>query len=524
MSANVKTRSVVLLPVFRLAVLLCVASLVFVSILPTRYSKAQDRKPDSQLEESSSAQKTNSKRRTALVIGNGNYQNVGKLPNPVNDAEDIATALKALHFDLIGGKAQLDQSADQMKRSIKEFGEVLTNGGGIGLFYYAGHGIQSAGHNYLIPVEVKGLRQKTIEFDAVDINRVLAEMDAAENGFNIVILDACRANPFPSNWRDTKQGLVQVNAPEGTLVAYATSPGRVADDGNDRNGIYTSVLLDQMPKAGIPIEVLFKNVRARVKALTKSLQVPWEASSLVGQFCFAGDCETNDSAGTTALNSNATASNVPDADTEFWNSIKNSNDPEDFRAYKKAFPDGKYVAVAENNVRRLAQSNVGNKHADSRTPANPPTPVAAVSQGPVNLSSEIYLIKDQRRRQIEIAFRAQTVQTNADSQLSAEVFNVRVDSSHVWDCTWYYWTLPNDNKLLLSWRDLSHNSAGWILVQKNAGSWWYKTNEGSWKAMEVGGCYQEFWVIGGNRVSIGVTVPYRTNGWTTDDVEYSFGS
>lgn len=224
-------------------------------------------------------------RRIALVVGNGNYRNAPRLGNPVNDARDMASALRSLSFEVLEGE---DQTADQMKRLILQFGERLSRAGGVGLFYYAGHGVQVGGRNYMIPVEATSLREETIEYDAVDVGRVLAEMEAANNGFNIVVLDACRSNPFSRGWRSSENGLAQIIAPEGTLIAYATSPGKVADDGQGRNGVYTAELLKQIKVPGQNVEAMFKAVRAGVKASTKSIQVPWEFSSLVGDFYFAG--------------------------------------------------------------------------------------------------------------------------------------------------------------------------------------------------------------------------------------------
>lgn len=221
--------------------------------------------------------------RTALVIGNGDYQNAPRLANPVNDAGDMSTMLRGLGFEVIGGT---NLGADQMKKFIRQFGEKLAQKGGVGLFYYAGHGLQSQGHNYLMPVEANLLREQTLEFDAVDVNRVLAEMDAAGNGFNVVILDACRNNPFARSWRSGSDGLAQMNAATGTFIAYATAPGRVAGDGRGRNGTYTAELLKQMKAPGLSIEETFKRVREGVMTATKNQQVPWESSSLVGSFYF----------------------------------------------------------------------------------------------------------------------------------------------------------------------------------------------------------------------------------------------
>ncbi len=223
-------------------------------------------------------------RRLALVIGNAAYRHVPRLTNPVNDANDMAATLKKLGFEVIYGE---DQTADQMKRLIKDFGEKL-EAGGKGLFYYAGHGVQLNNKNYLIPVEVERLREQTIEFDAVDVDRVLAEMAAAGNGFNIVILDACRTNPFSRSWRTVEDGLASVNAPTGTFIAYATAPKAVASDGSGRNGLYTQELLLQLRNPGLRLEEIFKEVRKEVRKKSNNSQVPWESSSIEGEFYFAG--------------------------------------------------------------------------------------------------------------------------------------------------------------------------------------------------------------------------------------------
>jgi len=326
--------------------------------LPLR-SSAQAPQGNRQLNRDQSQQsKPIPQRRVALVIGNGAYQNASRLANPVNDATDVATALRELGFELVGGQAHVNLNADQMKRLVVDFGDMLSSGG-VGLFYYAGHGVQSQGHNYLIPVEANLLKEKTLEFDAVDVNRVLAQMDAAGNGFNIVILDACRNNPFSRSWRDSSQGLAQVNAPEGTLIAYATSPGRVASDGDGRNGTYTAELLRQMRKPGVTIEETFKWVRAAVKAATKDQQTPWESSSLVGAFCFAGGCGNGAATNNAASDTNSSAvSRVDPAAIElsYWDSIKNSTDLEDFKSYLQKYPDGQFASLAKNKINSLEAS------------------------------------------------------------------------------------------------------------------------------------------------------------------------
>ncbi len=220
-------------------------------------------------------------RRTALVIGNAAYAS-GPLRNPINDARAMAKALESVSFE-VTIKENLDQKA--MKREIQAFGEKLQKGG-VGLFYYAGHGIQVNGHNYLLPVGAAIEHEKQVEYEAVDMGAVLSEMDFAHNRMNIVIIDACRDNPFARSFRSASQGLASVDAPTGTLIAYATAPGSVANDGEGENGIYTGQLVRTMVQPGLKIEDVFKQVRSGVREATTGRQTPWESSSLEGDFYF----------------------------------------------------------------------------------------------------------------------------------------------------------------------------------------------------------------------------------------------
>lgn len=221
-------------------------------------------------------------RRVALVIGNSAYENA-PLKNPVNDAQDMTQALRGLGFDVTFGE-NLNQN--EMKRAIRAFGEKLRSDGGVGLFYYAGHGVQVKGVNYLIPVDTKVESEEEVEYEAVDAGFVLAQMESANNRLNIVILDACRNNPFARSFRSASRGLAKMDAPSGTLIAYATAPNSVANDGNARNGIYTQELLKFMRTPNLSVEEVFKGVRIAVRSLTQNRQTPWEESSLVGDFYF----------------------------------------------------------------------------------------------------------------------------------------------------------------------------------------------------------------------------------------------
>lgn len=227
----------------------------------------------------------NAQKRIALVIGNSDYQHTSALVNPKNDATVMAKALRSLDFEVIDA---LDLSQNDMKRAIKKFAQKLEEGGRgtIGLFYYAGHGVQVNGVNYLIPVNAKISSAVDVEIESVDLQSVTNAMDVAGNGLNVVVLDACRDNPFKSSTRSLSRGLARINAPKGSLIAYATSPGDVAADGVGDNSPYTAALVKTMQVPGLTIERVFKRVRLEVHEQTKETQTPWESSSLTGDFYF----------------------------------------------------------------------------------------------------------------------------------------------------------------------------------------------------------------------------------------------
>ena len=219
--------------------------------------------------------------RHALVIGNANYQS-SPLRNPLNDARDMAAALQGLGFEV---HSLLDADVSSMEQAILDFGDRLRDGG-VGLFYYAGHGVQAQGSNYLIPLQANISREIQLKRKAIDAGLVLDAMGAANNGLNIVILDACRDNPYENSFRNTTRGLARMDSPKGSLIAYATAPGDVAADGDGRNGVFTKHLLEQMQKPGVQVEQVFKQVTQAVHAETRQRQTPFMTSSLLGDFYF----------------------------------------------------------------------------------------------------------------------------------------------------------------------------------------------------------------------------------------------
>lgn len=314
---------------------------LFVCLTSLADAQSNDRSRQLTQPESPQAQKS-LRRGIALVIGNGNYRNAPGLANPVNDARDMTLVLRILGFEVVEKE---DQTVDQMKLLIKEFGARLSQSKLAGLFYYAGHGIQVRGKNYLIPVEARNLRENFIEFDAVDVDRVLREMEDAANGVNIVILDACRSNPFTRSWRSAESGLAQISTPKGTLIAYATAPGSVADDGERGNGLYTSELMHWMKQPGLNVEEMFKQVRSAVVNRSGGKQVPAESTMLIGDFYFSGtDKRTSNDA---QSKNTGPALGTSDIELLFWETIKDSSNPDDFKAYLNAYPNGRFTELAK---------------------------------------------------------------------------------------------------------------------------------------------------------------------------------
>jgi formylglycine-generating enzyme required for sulfatase activity len=224
-----------------------------------------------------------SEKRVALVLGNAAYASPADLKNPVNDALDMAEALRGAGFDVI---SRTNATQKQMQQALREFGGRLT-AGGVGLFFFAGHGVQVKGKNFLIPIGAAIKSEAEAEDEAVDVNGVLTRMSDAGSRVNIVVLDACRDNPFARAFRSGSRGLASVgDAPSGTMIAYATGPGRVAADGAGRNGIYTGELLKAMREPGLKLEDVFKRVIRNVRQATREQQVPWTLSSVDGDFIF----------------------------------------------------------------------------------------------------------------------------------------------------------------------------------------------------------------------------------------------
>ncbi|MBN1550165.1 caspase family protein [bacterium] len=219
----------------------------------------------------------------ALVIGNGEYAGV-PLRNPLNDANDITSTLEKLGFAVT---KKTNATQQEMEEAIRAFGNQL-QASDTALFYFSGHGSQVDGINYLLPIGADIRSENEVKYKAVDAGMVLDKIEQSGSHLNIIILDACRNNPY-RGVRSASRGLAVMSASSGTLIAYATAPGTVAFDGEGKNSPYTKNLLNAMQMPGLKIEDVFKTVRRAVMAETQNKQVPWEASSLIGDFYFVSE-------------------------------------------------------------------------------------------------------------------------------------------------------------------------------------------------------------------------------------------
>ncbi len=278
--------------------------------------------------------------RIALVIGNGAYVSVNGLPNPPNDARLMAGTLEKLGFKVT---LVADGSMAQMSAAVTEFGSALREAGPetTGLFYYAGHGVQSFGRNYLVPVDARLSNAADLGLVAVDAESVLRQMFSAHNRTNIVILDACRNNPF-TDVRDLgDNGLAEMSAPTGTFLAYATAPRAVALDGLNGNSPFTKALAEKMVTPGLPIENVFKQVRVAVLAATEGKQTPWDTSSLTNDFTFAPSAD----------------SGAGDEEA-LWASVVVSRDPVQVMLFLRAYPKSAHDAEARALLAEVMQNEV----------------------------------------------------------------------------------------------------------------------------------------------------------------------
>ena len=311
-------------------------------------------------------------KRVALVIGNSAYANVPRLGNPANDARLMADTLRALGFALVGGGAQIDLDKAKFDNAVQSFGNQLP-GADVALFYYAGHGVQVRGSNYLVPVSANPTKEADVDFQMIDVALVLRQMEGSGTKLNLVILDACRNNPFGGRGlRATAGGLAQMQAPEGTLISYATQPGNVAQDGSDGDSPYTKALAETIKRPGLGIFDAFNDVGLAVKRSTGGAQQPWVSSSPIdGSFYFASPSPAPSPAGAPVANEAATA----------WGVIQNTGSVAVLEDFIRQFGSTIYGSMARARLDELKKSQVVLAAPPAPLTTSPP-PVQPVAVAP----------------------------------------------------------------------------------------------------------------------------------------------
>lgn len=285
--------------------------------------------------------------RLALVIGNAAYPD-DALDNPVHDARLIGAALRQAGF-----KVALHENLTRraMLAALQQFGDQL-NDRTVAVLFYAGHGIQLRERNYMIPVDAEFRREDDVMVHGVDVGYLLDRMSQAKSRVNIVILDACRDNPFAKRGGraggTASQGLAQMDAPVDTVLAFATAPGKKAPDnaGGGANSVYSAHLARHLLTRGLPVELMFKRVREGVVRETRALQVPWEHSSLRGEFAFVP--------GVADAAAPAPAEAVADAESALWASVQSAGRADDFRAFLRQYPNGRFADAARSRLAALS--------------------------------------------------------------------------------------------------------------------------------------------------------------------------
>ena len=295
--------------------------------------------------------KETASRKAAFVVGNSKYRHIGALANPSRDARAVARALERIGFDVT---TVIDGDQKSLTRSLSRFAE-RSRGADIALFYFAGHGIQINGENYLLPVSVKASAADAILKQGMSLNEVRNRLHEANAGLSIFILDSCRENPFgPLATKRTSEtaiplrigsGLAQMQSAAGMLIAYATQPGKLAFDGQGAHSPFTDSLLRHLEEPGLEIRLMLGRVREDVVAKTAGGQIPWVEEAVLGEFYFSETGKIG-----------AGSKGADEDEVVFWRSIWKSSNPDDYKAYLAKFPDGAFASLANNRLTALETS------------------------------------------------------------------------------------------------------------------------------------------------------------------------
>jgi uncharacterized caspase-like protein len=302
--------------------------------------------------------------RVALIVGNSAYRD-SPLVNPVSDARAVAGLLAQAGFTV---DSRLNATRTDMLAAIERFGAAAKNSETkLVVFYYAGHGAQLDWRNYLLPVDAVVEKQEHMKQRCIDLTLLLGHFNAAKDKTFVVILDACRNNPFGTAYRPEQKGLSQFDAPVGSLLAYATSPGNVASDGAGQNGLYTENLVRELSSRNTRIEDALKRVRLNVRLASHGEQIPWETTSLEGDVFIFNEGQKKIS--------EAELEKLADEDIAEWMRIKSSRKADDWIGYLRKFPNGRFAEIAQMRLNRL----LGESGRPQVASVAPITPVAAAT-------------------------------------------------------------------------------------------------------------------------------------------------
>jgi hypothetical protein len=365
----------------------------------------------------------------ALVVGNGGYRDAPVLKNPVNDASAIADVLTQSGFQVT---LATDASRAQMLQAIQSYTAALAAKKCVGLFYFAGHGLQLAWRNYLLPVDAGIDRVADVSKQGVDVGRLMESLSKASNAMNVVILDACRENPFGKETGEVR-GLSQMDAPPSTLLAYATSPGNVASDGSGAHGLYTENLLREIRVKDAKIEDVFKRVRLSVRRKSNGDQIPWESTSLEEDFYFSPPENLK------KLSEQERAQLFREEEA-IWTKVVNAKEPGPVEDYLRRYPNGNFSEVAQLRLNILL-AKLGEKPIVTASSAGNP-----YTKGSATANSAYRLGDQYQYRRIDTLTKVEAGQI---SMTVTEVTDDRViyDAGLVTDLLGNEWELPNGFKL-----------------------------------------------------------------------------
>ena len=278
----------------------------------------------------------------ALVVGNGGYKEAPELKNAVNDARSVAAVLRELRFNVT---EVINADRRRMQSVMRSYTETVAASQGVGLFYVAGHGLQLAWRNYLLPVDAAIDKPDDLKTQGVEVDGLMRQLGKAANPMNLIVLDACRENPFAKDFRSRARGLSQMDAPLNTLLAYATSPGNVASDGEGTNGLYTEHLLREIQTPEAKVEDVFKRVRLGVRLKSNGAQIPWESTSLEEDFWFRPPERLH------SLSDEDKAREFRE-ELALWEKIRGNRNAGPFEAYLRRHPSGRFSELAQLRLDR----------------------------------------------------------------------------------------------------------------------------------------------------------------------------